>query len=267
MDHNVGLRDTTNWLLLSLVDQDWWRVAPFLEREVLQPRRYIERTGLKSSKVYFIETGVISRLETGDLREPIEVGVVGREGMIGVASMAHLLPQLDSYVQIEARALAMDAEHFQSTVRAIPAVRTLVSHYVQSQAAQFSLAASAGVRASVQQRLARQLLMFHDRTGDDDLSLTHEGMSLMLGVRRASVTTCIHNMEGEGLIRARRGFITIRARAALEEYCGCFYGVAEARYFAIMGEAVEKAATQQTYARLSARLGSQHQLGIRNNAP
>jgi hypothetical protein len=79
------------------------------------------------------------------------------------------------------------------------------------------------------------MAMYHDRTGTDELPLTHENMSLMLGVRRASITQAVRNLEAESLIRARRGLITIRDRSGLEGYCGGFYGVAEARYAEIMG--------------------------------
>jgi DNA-binding transcriptional MocR family regulator len=97
-----------------------------------------------------------------------------------------------------------------------------------------SLTLSASVRANVQVRLARKLLMYHDRVGLDQLPLTHESMSIWLGVRRASVTHAIHILEGEGWIRAQRGLVTIRNRHGLEGYCGPFYGVAERRYDQIM---------------------------------
>jgi hypothetical protein len=114
-------------------------------------------------------------------------------------------------------------------------MRFQIFRYLQTLIVQVSLAASASARASLQQRLARKLLMYHDRMGCDALPLTHEMMSLMLGVRRASVTQAVHNLESDRLIRARRGLITICDRARLEQHCGPFYGVAEARYAQIMG--------------------------------
>jgi len=76
--------------------------------------------------------------------------------------------------------------------------------------------------------------MYHDRIGYDDLPLTHENMSVILGVRRASITNAIHNLEAEGWIKAQRGLVSIRDRGGLVRYCGPFYGVAEVRYEAIM---------------------------------
>ena len=82
----------------------------------------------------------------------------------------------------------------------------------------------------VGQRLARWLLMCHDRVNGDELPLTHEFLSIMLAVRRAGVTEAIHVLEGAGIIRARRAFITILDRERLEETAGESYGVPEAEY-------------------------------------
>ena len=236
MQSHQRFRGTTSWLLLGLPGQDWSKVGPLLHREHLPARMYLERSGSRSSKVYFIEAGVISNLETGDLRDPIEVGVIGREGLVGTSIVAELTPQRDSVVQIEGQALVMECLQFQGCLLGSSSLRCYLFRYIQAQMVQMSLAASAGVRANVQQRLARKLLMYHDRMGTDDLPLTHENISLMLGVRRASITNALHNLEAEHLIRAQRGLITIRDRSGLEEYCGRFYGIAEDRYAEIMGD-------------------------------
>lgn len=241
MEDAERLRSTTNWLLLRLPDQELCFLKPFLRREELPVRLFLERAGFPSTKVYFIESGVISNLERGDVRDPIEVGVIGREGVVGLSTVAALIPQRDTVVQIKGQALALGCEQFQNCLGSTPRLRSLLFRYIQAQLVQISLVASAGVRANVQQRLARKLLMYHDRTGTAELPLTHENMSLMLGVRRASITQAVHNLEGEGLIQAQRGLITIRDRPGLERYCGGFYGVAEARYQEIMGNLPDEA--------------------------
>jgi CRP-like cAMP-binding protein len=227
---------TTNWLLRGLGFNERQLVWPLLSRRPLAIRTYLERTGVWPSAICFIESGVVSSLETGDLREPIEVGVVGREGMIGLSVIANLIPQRDSLVQVGGEGLFADVGAFQECVRSSISLRAYLFRYIQAQTVQISLAASAAARATIQQRLARKLLMYHDRTGIDTLPLTHETISLMLGVRRASVTHAIHNLEATGHIHAQRGLITIRDRQGLEEYCGRFYGVAETRYAVIMGD-------------------------------
>lgn len=224
-----------NLLLAGMSLQDRETIWPDLHEEELPARAYLERTGRRSEKVYFIEAGVVSLLETGDLRNPIEVGLIGLEGMIGASSLVtDLFPQRDSYVQVAGRALAIDRPELLQATRFNPRLHAYLLRYVQTQIAQMSLTISASVRANVQVRLARKLLMYHDRVGLQDLPLTHENMSVMLGVRRASVTHAIHGLEGHGWIKAQRGLVTIRNRQGLESYCGPFYGVAERRYDEIM---------------------------------
>jgi CRP-like cAMP-binding protein len=234
MKADTSFGNTTNWLLLGMGIQERMRLWPHCSRCQLSVRTHLERTGVRPTSVWFVESGVVSSLETGDLRDPIEVGVIGREGLIGTGALANLIPQRDAFVQIAGEALVLEIKDLQECVRSSPRLRAYLSRYIQAQMVQISLAASAAVRASVQQRLARKLLMYRDRTDTDDLALTHESMSLMLGVRRASITHAVHNLEANGFIRARRGLITIRDRPALETYCGRFYGVAEARYAEIM---------------------------------
>lgn len=232
-----GLKDngSSNKLLLGMEAGDRNRLRPLLGRETLPARRYLERRGEFQEKIFFIESGVISNLETSDIRSPLEVGVVGLEGMVGASAICNLLPQRDSWVQIEGEALTLCREAFTALLTSSPSLLGYLLRYIQTQIVQLSLAASAGVRATIQQRLARKLLMYHDRIGRDDLALTHENMSVMLGVRRASITHAIHNLEAERWISATRGLVQIRDRAGLIAYCGPFYGVAETRYREIMG--------------------------------
>lgn len=230
------IRETTcNKLLLGMAAADRARLESCAQREKIPAMTYLERRGVFQERVYFIESGVVSNLETSDIPTPLEVGVIGCEGMVGASSTCALLPQRDSRVQIEGEALSLDRAAFQSMLEASPSMLHYFLRYIQTQIVQLSLAASAGVRATVQQRLARKLLMYRDRIGNDDLPLTHENMSVILGVRRASITHAIHNLEAERWIRAQRGLVQIRDRAGLVAYCGPFYGVAEARYAEIMG--------------------------------
>jgi CRP-like cAMP-binding protein len=87
--------------------------------------------------------------------------------------------------------------------------------YAQALNVQTSATAFANAEHTVEMRLARWLLMCHDRVDGDEFAITHEFMSMMLGVRRAGVTTTIHILEGNGLIRAKRGVITVRDREGL----------------------------------------------------
>jgi CRP-like cAMP-binding protein len=94
--------------------------------------------------------------------------------------------------------------------------------------------AVANGRVTLEERLARWLLMAHDRLESDELPLTHEFLSLMLGVRRAGVTTTVHSLESSGLIKSQRGKISVIDREGLEKIAGSYYGVPEAEWQRLM---------------------------------
>jgi CRP-like cAMP-binding protein len=100
---------------------------------------------------------------------------------------------------------------------------------------QVAATALADGRYRVEQRTARWLLMAHDRLQIDDLPLTHDFLALMLGVRRSSVTTALHMVEGSGAIKATRSLITVRNRDTLEKIAGASYGLPEAEYKRVLG--------------------------------
>ena len=101
--------------------------------------------------------------------------------------------------------------------------------------AQIAQTALANGRAKLEQRLARWILMAHDRTVADDVAMTHEFLAVMLGVRRASVTVALDSFEKKGVIEARRGTITVVDRKAIEKMAGHFYGVPEAEFRRLIG--------------------------------
>ncbi len=109
-------------------------------------------------------------------------------------------------------------------------LRKLLSRYAQSQLVQTAYTALSNSTHHIEERLARWILMCHDRTDGNEIALTHEFLSVMLAVRRPSVTTALHVLEGNGFILAERGLITIRNRAALEAFASDAYGIPEREY-------------------------------------
>ncbi|MGN6149716.1 MAG: Crp/Fnr family transcriptional regulator, partial [Rhizomicrobium sp.] len=101
--------------------------------------------------------------------------------------------------------------------------------------AQIAQTALANGRAKLEQRLARWILMAHDRTIADVVAMTHEFLAVMLGVRRASVTVALDGFEKKGVIETRRGSITVVDRKAIERMAGYFYGVPEAEFRRLIG--------------------------------
>jgi CRP-like cAMP-binding protein len=102
--------------------------------------------------------------------------------------------------------------------------------FTQSFVVQTAQTALANARGNVESRLARWLLMAHDRLDGNELDLTHEFLALMLGVRRAGVTTALQKLESDGLVVAKRGLIVVEDRAGLVRLADRLYGVAEAEY-------------------------------------
>jgi len=165
------------------------------------------------------------------------VGLVGYEGMSGTAVLldAGQSPQA-SMVQINGSpALEIASEQLVQACDASPTLRKLFLRFVQSLNVQAASTAAANSYFALPERLARWLLMCHDRVDGDQLELTHEFMSMMLGVRRSSVTLTLHTLEGTRAIRGTRGWITVLDRQRLEEIAGESYGEPENEYRRLVG--------------------------------
>ncbi|MFE1602636.1 Crp/Fnr family transcriptional regulator [Methylobacterium sp. ID0610] len=114
-------------------------------------------------------------------------------------------------------------------------LRNLLLRFVQVRGLQTNFTALSNAVHPIDERLARRLLMCHDRSPTNEMALTHDFLSLMLAVRRPSVTTALHVLEGNGFIRTERGHITIRDRRGLEEFAQDAYGRPEAEYRRLIG--------------------------------
>jgi CRP-like cAMP-binding protein len=109
-------------------------------------------------------------------------------------------------------------------------LRELLLRYVQTLLIQTAQSAVANARYQIEARLARWLLMCHDRVEGDEIALTHEFMAMMIGAQRSGVTVALHILEGAAMIRSKRGRVIILDREKLEDLAGDSYGPAEAEY-------------------------------------
>jgi len=182
--------------------------------------------------VYFPERGLASVVATSwNGSEQIEVGHLGREGMSGL----HLVLQVDqtpnhTFMQVAGSGLRVPADHLDALLRTDEALRMQLLRFVHTYQIQLAHSALANGRYTIPQRLARWLLMCHDRLQTDDMRLTHDFQALMLGVRRSGVTNEIHVLEGEHAIRATRATIRVLDRDKLEALAAGCYGVPEREY-------------------------------------
>ena len=160
-----------------------------------------------------------------------EVGIIGREGMIDVATVmgGHKTP-LEVFVQMPGEAYAIPTAEVAALADESRDFRRLLLGFAHSFLIQVSHTALATVTLNLEDRLARWLLMSCDRSESDTFPVTHEFMSLMLGVRRAGVTDALNSLAGAGHIATSRGQITMLNRKALEDRVGDSYGVPEANY-------------------------------------
>ena len=130
----------------------------------------------------------------------------------------------------------MTSHDLEEVIDERPSLHRVLLRYAQVMSVQTSGTAFANAEHTVETRLARWLLMCHDRVDGDDIPITHEFMAMMLGVRRAGVTTAMHILQGNGLIVAKRGVITVLDRERLEELADNAYGLPEAEYARQMAE-------------------------------
>lgn len=132
------------------------------------------------------------------------------------------------FVQIAGDVLQTDAAAFSAQAKVDEAITTRLSLYHESYMFQMSQSVACNGLHTVKPRCCRWLLMTHDRVGGDELALTHEFLSYMLGVRRASVTITLNELQEEGLIESARGKIFIRNRTGLEQAsCECYRDVTD----------------------------------------
>jgi CRP-like cAMP-binding protein len=225
-----------NRLLCRLSPSDLELLTPQLKPVVLRLRQDLERPNEPIRDVYFPDAGIVSVVATNPDASRVETGVIGCEGVSGIAVMlGNDRSPHSTYVQGAGRGMRMSAAELRRAMKASPSLQTLLHKYVQTFIVQTAHTAIANARATLPQRLARWLLMAHDRVQIDQLLLTHEFLALMMGVRRAGVTETLHGLEHRGLVEAARGEVTIRNRRGLEKLAGGYYGVPEAEYRRLIG--------------------------------
>jgi CRP-like cAMP-binding protein len=225
-----------NRLLQAMSEDDFARLEPHLEPVSLSVKDRLVEPNQPIEHVHFLEEGLASVVAISPDNERLEVGHIGREGMTGepVILTVDQTPH-QTFIQVAGSGLRMQAEALSGAMEASPSLKSLLLRWVQVLMIQTAQSALANGRYTIQERLARWMLMCHDRLDGDDLPLTHEFLSLMLGVRRSGVTEALHVLEGVKIVRTSRGRIHILDREKLEEIAGDCYGLSEAEYDKLIG--------------------------------
>jgi CRP-like cAMP-binding protein len=223
-----------NKLLQKLTPADFAAVQPHLERVDLKLKEKVVVRGEVISFVYFPENSVVSLLAQTEHVPPIEVGMVGFEGMSDMVLRAGDLSALTGVVQFAGEAWRIPAHDFCKLLRSQPSLNEVTLRFKEVSAIQFAYTAFANGSFTIEERLARWLLMSQDRSQREVIPVVHEFLAAMLAVRRSGVTNATHILEGTGAIKAARGAITIRNRDKLLDFAGESYGVPEAEYERLM---------------------------------
>jgi len=225
-----------NHLLATLTPEDFSLLQPLLEPVALPGRSRVVRPNTPIEHAYFLEQGIISVMATTPQGCRIEVGIIGWEGMTSTPILmgTDRTPQ-ESFVQMPGTALRIQTEDLRRAVVTSVSLHQHLLHFAQVLTIQMGQTALANGCHRLEQRLARWLLMCHDRVDGDELSTTQLSLSKMLGVRRQGVTEALQSLEKRGAISAKPGQVTVLDRAQLEGGAGDSYGVSEAEYARLFG--------------------------------
>ncbi|MES2150215.1 MAG: Crp/Fnr family transcriptional regulator [Pseudomonadota bacterium] len=199
-----------NRLLAALPGQELARLAAELEVVQLEAGAHLCEPGQRMAHVYFPHDSLISLLAVAEGRTTLEVGLVGREGMLGATiALGHEPSQLRAVVQCEGGASRIDSAQFRSQFNAMPALQRVLFRYTDRLLAQAIQIAVCSRFHVLEARLARSLLVTRDRLQSDKFHMTHEFLAHALGVRRVGVTKAASTLQQRGLITYSRGNIEI----------------------------------------------------------
>ncbi|MDB5700627.1 MAG: Crp/Fnr family transcriptional regulator [Sphingomonadales bacterium] len=238
---SVPQNSTRNILLQAMSGDDYAILEPHFKRIPLPVKLQLHAAGRAIDYVYFPEDGIVSIVAVTLDGKSCEVGLFGREGMSETATVLGTdhSPH-EAYVQSAGvSGLRLPTQILNDAFEQSPTLRRHLLRYVQAMMIQLSSSITAAGQ-TIEQRLARWLLMCSDRIDGNEVPLTHEFISMMLGVRRPGVTVAVEQLVTNRLIANRRGIIVVEDRAGLQRLAGGSYGLAETEYERLVGRPLKK---------------------------
>ncbi|MGE4303116.1 MAG: Crp/Fnr family transcriptional regulator [Novosphingobium sp.] len=214
----------SNQLLSAMSASDFALLGPHLSPVDLARGDVLDFPGQTIEYAWFLEDGIASMVIASRDGHEVEAGIVGREGLIDVATILGVKESpLGSFIQIPGHGYRMPAQMLAAACQASETLRTLLNRFAFSMLIQIAETALSNASFSIEERLARWLLMCADRLVGEEIAMTHEFLSLMLNVRRAGVTMAIQSLQSAGYLESRRGRIRITDRPGLEEFASDAY--------------------------------------------
>jgi CRP-like cAMP-binding protein len=215
-----------NLLLAKLPPEVYRRISRSLVKVPLVLKSVIHQRGKPIEEVYFPTSGFCSILTVLGDGSMVEVATVGREGMVGVSVILDTLPPGSSIAMVQAAAevcYRMSVRAFRREYDRRGSFYRLLTRYAAAHLGFVMQSTACNAKHSVEQRLARWLLLAHDRVGKDEFPLTQEFVAMMLGASRPTVTASAGTLQRAGLVSYHRGVLRVESRARLEQAsCECY---------------------------------------------
>ena len=213
-----------NSILAALLASEYRHLLPRLERVQLKRGQVVYRADQDIDAVYFPEQAVIAMVDVMEDGRTIEVGIIGREGLVGInVFLGGIVTPDKAIVQLPGGALRMRTKDLRKEVRFGSPLQRLLLDYTRSFLAVISQSVACSQHHSIDQRLARWLLTMHDYAGPGEFLMVHESIAGMLGVRRVGITEAAQRLQADGLIGYRRGRIRVLDKAELgKRSCECY---------------------------------------------
>jgi CRP-like cAMP-binding protein len=217
-----------NRLLAGLAPASFERLRPFLQPVALKRRAILQDYHHPIEHIYFIERGVASMLVRTQRDGPVEIAMVGRLGFVGVAAVLGIQRAPNRcLMSVPGYALRIAVPDLRRIAHRYPDVQQQLFSYIHALLVQNAQTTLCSARHSLEERLSRWLLLAADRLDDRVIPVTHEMLSVILGVRRASITTTLAELEQSGGLVRQRGGIDVCDHAALERRtCECYQIIA-----------------------------------------
>jgi CRP-like cAMP-binding protein len=234
---SIDQKVAKNRILAALPLGEFTLVGRHLTPFVMDLGQTLHHAGAEIDVVYFVESGFVSALTVLADGRPLEIGLIGAEGIAGVSVMLGATTAFsETMCQTGGDAYRMSSTTFREVVADAPRLRDLLLRYVHAFHVQVAQTAACNAHHDLAQRLARWLLAAHDRSGVAELSLTQDLIAVMLGVRRSTVSIAASTLQKAGVIRYQHGRITIVDRTGLENAaCECYEAVT-GEYRRLFGE-------------------------------
>lgn len=226
------LSQTNNFLLQNLSVQDFALLQPHLEPVRIDVGEVVARSGDPIQSICFFEGAVAGILDTLHTEHRFAIGLVGQEGFVGWPLLlgSRVWPH-DVVMRAEAAdAWRLPASALLQAVSASVSLQATLLRFINVFQIQMSRTIVSSLAHTVERRMARWILLYHDRVRTDEIAMTHEEFRLMLGVRRSSVTEALRRLMEEQAILTTRGKITVLDRAKLVRLCEATYGAPESEY-------------------------------------